>query len=114
MSNHRPSTVHPIQEGNPVETSPPYLSMTSLDLLNGEVLPERAVMSLISIDIGGAPAVEQPPPQDLVVSDGNGSTVYYACQTTHTAGSQGLVGLVGLGQPPTTTTMCTPAAIASS
>ena len=88
--------------------------MAWLGSLNGELLPERAVMSLLTISVGGPPAEGSAaaPPQ-YMVSDGNGTTVYYACQTTHSAGTQGLLGALGLGQPPSTTTTCVPAAVVS-
>ncbi|MDT8912022.1 hypothetical protein [Amycolatopsis sp. PS_44_ISF1] len=104
-----------------------------LDALSGEVLPVREVLSALTSVIPGlgepVPAAghpagggssssavaqafsAQPDPGRLAVSDGHGSTVYYACATTHSSGTGGVIGLIGLGQPAYTTTTCTPAAI---
>lgn len=73
-----------------------------LDALTGEILPERTALSVAT------PGMTAPP---APVSDGHGGTVYYACQTTSSPGSQGLIGALGLGSPPHSTTTCVPAAV---
>lgn len=75
-----------------------------LDALTGEILPERTVLSVATSGMA---------PPGYVVHDGHGGSVYYACQTTSTPGSQGLIGALGLGYPPSSTTTCMPAAIIS-
>lgn len=78
-----------------------------LDALAGEVLPARTALSAVT----GSPAAPTADPGRYAVPDGHGGTVYYACQTTHSEGSGGVVGALGLGQPPSTTTTCMPAAV---
>ncbi|RSD22163.1 hypothetical protein [Amycolatopsis eburnea] len=80
------------------------IGFTELAALAGEVLPERAVLGLVGGSGSAAPA-------QYVATGPDGSTVYYACQTTHNAGTQGIVGATGLGQPPSTTTTCVPAVV---
>lgn len=88
-----------------------------LHALDGEVLPERAALSLVTGNSLNPTAASAPTPagdpQQYVVSDGHGGTVYYACQTTHTDGTGGVLGAVGLGRPASMTTTCMPAAVTS-
>ncbi|GHF10390.1 hypothetical protein GCM10017786_50080 [Amycolatopsis deserti] len=90
-----------------------------LHALEGDLLPERAALSLITPNVlspaadGGTGPAPAPDPQGYVVSDGHGGTVYYACQTTHTDGTGGVLGAVGVGRPASTTTTCMPAAVTS-
>lgn len=106
------------------ERDPPMdssISYQQLDTLNGDVLPERAVLSLVTVSPSGGGGSESSAPaptpgnspSTYVVSDGQGGTVYYACQTTSSPGSQGLLGDAGLGTPPYSTTTCMPAAATS-
>lgn len=71
-------------------------SYGELDRLAGEVLPERALMSLI-------------PPFFVARSDN--TEVFYACQTTHQEGTSGLLGTGLLAQGARTTSTCIPAVV---
>lgn len=70
------------------------ISYGELDRLVGEVLPERTVLSTVTGPSGGAD---------------EGAKVIYACHTTYSPGSHGVLGLLGLGSSPTYTQTCTPA-----
>lgn len=94
------------------------VSFTALDAVTGELLPERPALSVLSITLSGTPTAGGSPahtpatdPGDYVVSDGHGGTVFYACQITQNNGTGGLIGLLGLGQPPSTSTTCVPATV---
>lgn len=82
------------------------ISFAQLEQLEGEVLPDRTVLSVIITPPGGGGAI----------SDGGGTTIMSACTTTTTYHEPGVVGLLGLGlnKTPITTVTCTPAAISSS
>jgi len=153
------------------------ISFRELDLLVGEVLPQRALLSTISDVMGGgvisgvapnvipgdggglgmdsaraavdtldhlaAPvhpggtgpvsdvpqatptghgagvqpewAAPSAPSQQPVPTTDDGSSVYYACQSTYSPGTPGVLGSAGVGSsPPTATQTCTPAAVVAS
>lgn len=85
---------------------------SALEALEGEVLPERAALSVLAPNMADTTS-SVAAPHSYVVSDGHGGTVSYACQTTTSPGSQGLIGLIGLGSAPYSTTTCVPAAVTS-
>jgi hypothetical protein len=72
---------------------PDALSFAVIEKQHAELLPVRTVLSVFSLD-------------DTVVAN--------TCQSTHTAGTGGLLGLLGLGAGPQTTQMCQPAVVATS
>ena len=74
---------------------PDALSFAAIEEQHLELLPARTVLSVFSLDGG-----------DTVVAD--------ACQSTHTAGTGGLLGLLGLGAAPQTTETCQPAVVVTS
>lgn len=98
-----------------------------LDAIDGEVIPQRILLSTLAdllgelsrLVSGDAPvpegrAVEAPPPFPVDTVD-DGSTVYYACTTTYTPGTPGLLGTVGLGSAnPGYSQVCTPAAVVTN
>ena len=72
---------------------PDALSFAVIEKQRAELLPVRTVLSVFSLD-------------DTVVAN--------TCQSTHTAGTGGLLGLLGLGAGPQTTETCQPAVVATS
>lgn len=72
----------------------------ALDMLAGEVLPERAVLGVFSTPFSGGGAQ-------------HGAVSTSACQATHAEGTPGLVGALGLGSNnPSSSLTCVPAATA--
>lgn len=102
-----------------------HIDFTALDELAGEVLPERAVLGVVSTPFnntgagdGGSSsssAAAAGGSSTTVVDAGNhGATALSACQSTNTPGTPGLVGTLGLGSAnPSSTITCTPAAVSS-
>jgi hypothetical protein len=93
------------------------ISLGDLDLLAGEVLPERTVLSTVVTpfnnyggDNGGAAAAAA-----AASGDGGGHSsgpaVVSSCVNQQQAGSQGLLALGLAPTPPTSSQLCTPAAI---
>jgi hypothetical protein len=82
-------------------------ALSDLDALDGEVLPERTVLSTVSSPFhGSAPAATHSS------GSGHGTTVVNSCQTTTSYGTPGLLGSLGLGsENPHTTTTCTPSTV---
>jgi hypothetical protein len=81
-------------------------SLSDLDALDGEVLPERTVLSTVSSPFHGAS------PAAPSSGSGHGTTVVNSCQTTTSYGTPGLLGSLGLGsENPHTTTTCTPSTV---
>src|SRR5579875_4004162 len=74
------------------------ISFAELEQVSGELLPARTVLSLVDALPGGG---------------GHGTTVAYACHATSSAGTPGLVGALGLGEPAHSSLTCTPTAIFS-
>ncbi|MDL4771990.1 MULTISPECIES: hypothetical protein [Thermomonosporaceae] len=68
-------------------------SFAELDLLAGEILPERVLLSLAGPPTG----------------DGHRTEVFYACQSTYYAGTSGLLGTGLLAEGAKTTMTCVPA-----
>lgn len=89
------------------------VSYEELNELSGDLLPERALLSLINLsisNIGSSSTTYTYPP----AAGGQGSTVAYACQATNSPGTPGLLGSLGLGSSsPQSTMTCIPAAITS-
>ncbi|MEV5506832.1 hypothetical protein [Streptomyces orinoci] len=101
------------------------ISFEELDLISGEVLPERTVMGIVATpfnnpggDGAGAASsssaaatgggVFAPAPSD------HGTTALSACQAIDHQGTPGLLGSLGLGsQNPAGGVTCVPAAISS-
>ncbi len=88
------------------------ISFEELDLLAGEVLPERTVLSTVTTPFnsagagGGAAAAAGGGGAD------QGTTALSACQSNQTPGTPGLLGSLGLGSAnPSSSVTCTPAAI---
>ncbi|RSD22164.1 hypothetical protein [Amycolatopsis eburnea] len=88
------------------------LSFDALDALTGEVLPERAVLGVVSTPFNNA---GESGGNTTVVTGGNhGATAISACQSTHSEGTPGLLGSVGLGSNnPSESVTCTPGAVSS-
>ncbi|GAB3375878.1 hypothetical protein [Amycolatopsis echigonensis] len=96
-----------------------------LDALAAEVLPERAVLGIVSTPFnnagGGANGSASSSSAaasggNTVVYDGghHGATALSACQSSHSEGTPGLTGTLGLGSNnPNETMSCTPAAVSS-
>lgn len=81
-------------------------ALSDLDALDGEVLPERTVLSTVSSPFHGAS------PAATSSGSGHGTTVVNSCQTTTSYGTPGLLGSLGLGsENPHTTTTCTPSTV---
>lgn len=80
------------------------ISYADLDLVSGELLPERAVMSTVMTPVTGGTEAH-------IEEDG---WAMFACQSTKTDGTPGLVGSLGLGSNnPSNSLTCVPAAIAN-
>ena len=100
------------------------ISIADLDRLDGELLPERAMLSTVSTPFnnshghghghgGGSSASAAQTGGGH--SSGHGATVINSCQTTTSHGTPGLLGSLGLGSSnPYTTTTCSPAAVSSN
>ena len=90
-----------------------------LENLAGEMLPERAAMSLIDlsglrININALTTSNNTTyVMPATVSTGDGGTVAYACQATNSPGTPGLLGALGLGSSPSSSLTCVPAAVVS-
>jgi hypothetical protein len=83
-----------------------------LNLLAGEFLPPRNMLSLITID-NSSTTYHYDFPQGGS-GDGN-STVVFACQAERTLGTPGLLGSLGLGSNnPSSSLTCVPAAVTTS
>ncbi len=95
------------------------VSFEELDHLAGEVLPERTVMSLVSVAAlnTGAGAGSAGDSSSSSASAGGGgdhqgTTALSACQSNATPGTPGLLGSLGLGSAnPSSSVTCTPAAV---
>jgi hypothetical protein len=74
---------------------PDGLSFAAIEEQHAELLPARTVLSVFSLD-----------GDDTVVAD--------SCQSTYSAGTGGLLGLLGLGAGPHTTETCTPAVVVTN
>jgi hypothetical protein len=86
--------------------------MAELEALDGEVLPDRTVLSsLISISGVNVNILTSTNTSSSVMPAGNGD-IAYACQATSSPGSAGVLGLLGLGSSsPSSGMTCVPAAI---
>lgn len=87
------------------------VSFEELDELGGEVLPERAVLSLIDLSGMQVNLLNSSSNTSYTLPAGNGH-VAYACQATNTPGTPGLLGSLGLGSAnPSSSLTCIPAAV---
>ncbi|QKW09814.1 hypothetical protein HUT18_28790 [Streptomyces sp. NA04227] len=93
------------------------VSYGELESLDCELLPPRVLLSLVDLGFDGpghaTPGSDSPTPEGGGQGDTN-TTVSYACQATTTQGTGGLIGALGLGQPPSSTITCVPAAVTSN
>lgn len=86
------------------------VSYAELDQLGGEMLPERAVLGIVSTPFnnynpGGGNGT-------TVAVGGGHSTTVSACQATDSSGTPGLLGSLGLGSNnPTSSLTCVPSAV---
>ncbi|MEU6737521.1 hypothetical protein ABZ929_30685 [Streptomyces physcomitrii] len=109
-------------------TAVSYRELASLD---GELLPPRMLLSLVDVTFGNrSHDVSQPQdngqggggpqtggglqPGASPQGGGGNTTVAYACQATTTQGTPGLIGSLGLGQGPSSSMTCVPAAVVSN
>ena len=102
------------------------ISFQELDLLSGEMLPERTLLSTVTDFSGGgdsssagsssssSSAAAAGGGSSNVVADDDGAVVVSACQSTYSPGTPGLTGTLGLGSSnPGSSQTCTPAAVAT-
>jgi hypothetical protein len=92
----------------------PAVSYAELDRLGGELLPERAVLGIVSTPFnnnnpggagGGSTTV-------VVSNSGDHGAALSACQATNSPGTPGLLGSLGLGSAnPGQSMTCVPAAV---
>lgn len=84
--------------------------------LAGEVLPERAVMSLVNLTVNnGAGAGSVSHPSSGGHGGGHGATEMASCTSTSSPGTPGLLGSLGLGSSqPYTSVTCVPSTVASN
>ena len=99
------------------------ISSGDLDLLTGEVLPERTVLSTLvppffsgsdaDADAGADAGAGAASGSEAVANNygSGGATVLSSCVNQQQAGNNGLVGLIA-PTPPSSSQLCTPAAIA--
>lgn len=84
------------------------VSFDELAQVSGELLPGRIVLSPISVFSGN---VSHSAAYASPGGGGHGTTVAYACHATSSAGTPGLVGALGLGEPAHSSLTCTPTAV---
>jgi len=100
------------------------ISFQELDLLSGEMLPERTLLSTVTDFSGGggsggsagsaSSAAAAGGGSGTVIADDDGATTVSACQSTYSPGTPGLLGSLGLGSTnPGSSQTCTPAAVAT-
>jgi hypothetical protein len=88
------------------------VDLSELDALDGEVLPERAALSLIYVSGVNINILSSSSNNSYSMPPGGGGGVAYACQATSSPGTPGLLGLLGLGSSnPSSGMTCVPAAI---
>ncbi len=96
------------------------ISFEELDLLAGEVLPERTVLSTVTTpfnNVGAGGGGDGGSSSAAAAAAGGGgadqgTTALSACQSNQTPGTPGLLGSLGLGSAnPSSSVTCTPAAI---
>jgi hypothetical protein len=89
------------------------VGFAELEALDGEVLPERAALSLISISGVHLNILTSSSNTSYTMPAGTGS-VAYACQATSSPGTPGLLGDLGVGSSNASSGMtCMPAAVIS-
>lgn len=87
------------------------VSFAELDALAGEVLPERAVLSLIDLSGMKVNVLNSSSNSSYAMPAGNGH-VAYACQATDSSGTPGVLGALGFGSAnPGSSMTCIPAAV---
>ena len=84
------------------------ISFQELELLGGEVLPERTLLSTVTDFSGGggssagsassAAAAGGAGGDTVVINDDDGAVSHSACQSTYSPGTPGLLGSLGLAQ----------------
>ncbi|OLT31751.1 hypothetical protein BJF79_00830 [Actinomadura sp. CNU-125] len=84
-------------------------SYTELDMLAGEVLPERAVLSTLLV--GGGDENENANVNHLGGGEGDDSTVVSSCSANSNQPATGLLTIIN-GVPAANSQICTPAAVA--
>lgn len=90
------------------------VSFEELDQLAGELLPERTVLSLVTVVYNNTTNYTFPSGQSAAQGGGQGTTVADACQATNSPGTPGLLGSLGLGSSaPSSSVTCVPAAVVS-
>ncbi|MET0188768.1 hypothetical protein [Pseudonocardia sediminis] len=94
------------------------VNQADLDMLVGEVLPQRTVLSTVTTPFnnaggaGGGPSSAAAAAAGGAGGDSGGTTALSSCQTTYSAGTPGLLGSLGLGSAnPGSTTTCVPTAV---
>lgn len=88
------------------------VSYAELDQLGGEMLPERAVLGIVSTPFNNYNPGGAGQGSTTVVIGGGHSTTLSACQATNSSGTPGLLGALGLGSNnPTSSLTCIPAAV---
>ncbi|MBE1530897.1 hypothetical protein [Actinomadura algeriensis] len=75
------------------------LTYADLDRLSGEILPRRIALS-VGMSAGG----------EKTADDGD-TIIAYACQSTYSSGTTGVLGTGLLAQPAHSTLTCVPAAV---
>jgi len=84
------------------------ITVAELAGLSGELLPERAVMSLVNLNVN----VLNSRTSNTYMLPNSDRSVAYACQATNSSGPSGLLGVLGLGSADSTSTLtCIPSAI---
>ena len=96
------------------------ISLGDLDLLAGEVLPERTVLSTLvppffgsgaDADAGAGAGAASGSGAEANNYGGNSANVLSSCVNQQQAGNNGLVGGLIAPTPPSSSQLCTPAAI---
>jgi hypothetical protein len=98
------------------------ISFGDLDLLAGEVLPERTVLSTLvtpfsnpgaDADGGGSSSAAAAAAGGGNGDNGGGTTVVSGCVNQQSQATSGLVGALGLGTPQQSSQTCTPVSTVS-
>jgi hypothetical protein len=91
------------------------ISYAELENLGGELLPERAVLGIVSTPFNNYnPGTAGAGGSTVVIANDHGATALSSCTATSSSGTPGLLGSLGLGSVnPGQSMTCVPTAVTS-